>query len=110
MESEVWIVNSCTLIRKKARASCTPRYEILGEAVAIQDDNAVTNMNRRVKPVIESRYGSTKICAPNPKMTPPMIAPPRRSSCFCRDEPMVERAVMIQVAMQVLSPGQSIAV
>ena len=39
-----------------------------------------------------------------------MIAPPSRRICFWRDEPMVESAVMMQVAMEVLSPGQSIAV
>ena len=76
----------------------------MAEAVAIQEEIAVTAINKRVKPVIESRYGSTKICAPMPKIMPPMIAPRNRSTCFWRDEPMVESAVMIQVAMRSTEP------
>ena len=61
-------------------------------------------------PVIESRCGSTNTCAPIPKTKPPIIAPPRRRNCFCRDAPIVDSAVMMQVATAVLRPGQSTAV
>jgi hypothetical protein len=40
---------------------------------------------------------------------PPAMAPPMRSACFWRDEPMVPSAVMMQVATAVLIPGQSMA-
>jgi hypothetical protein len=59
---------------------------------------------------MESRYGRMKIWAPMPKMIPPMKAPARRRICFCREEPMVESAVIKQVATEVLRPGQSTAV
>ena len=64
---------------------------------AIQAEIAVTTANSTVKPKIESRYGSTNTCAPMPKIKPPMKAPASRRTCFCRDEPMVESAVMKQV-------------
>ena len=40
-------------------------------------------------------------------MIPPINAPESRSTCFCREEPIVESAVMKQVAIAVLNPGHA---
>src|SRR5262249_55456198 len=101
------MVNSCRLIRYQARASCTPRYESLGVEVAIQAEIAVMVANSTVNPTIESIYGSTNTCAPKPKSTPPTITPPRRRNCFCRDDPMVDKAVATQVIIAVLMAVQA---